>query len=126
MSAALQIPQRARETVAVRDGHYCARCGVSIVDRTSSVHHRLARSVGGSTDPRINDLRNLIQLCGSGITGCHGFVHSHPKMSWEHGWIIRSFDELDRPMRSMYGSRIVLTEDGERDDIWPFDDVLRE
>lgn len=124
MSGALQIPQEAREVVAIRDGHYCARCGRSITNAPASVHHRYLRGLGGSRDPRVNDYRNLVRLCGSGTTGCHGHVHAHPAQSREHGWIIRSLDDLDTPMRTKFGSRIELSADGTRRDTWPFDDPI--
>lgn len=126
MTKALQIPTDLRELVAIRDGHYCARCGRSITNYPHSVHHRFARGMGGSRDPRVNDPRNLIRVCGTGTTGCHGHIHSRPTQSREHGWIVSDLGELATPMRSKYGSRITLFEDGRREDIWPFDDVLPE
>jgi 5-methylcytosine-specific restriction endonuclease McrA len=37
------IPNNMRELVAIRDGHRCARCNVSILNQPSSVHHRKPR-----------------------------------------------------------------------------------
>jgi hypothetical protein len=45
--------------------HACVRCG----RRAASWHHRLARGRGGP-----DDAYNCIPLCGSGTTGCHGWV----------------------------------------------------
>ena len=52
----------------------CARCGKDITYVQSSIQHRKARSMGGTNDPSINSPANLIVLCGSGTTGCHGHV----------------------------------------------------
>lgn len=124
MSKALQIPPAVRLLVAERDGHYCARCGTSVVNVPSSVHHRYLRGMGGSRDQRINDPRNLVQMCGSGTTECHGWAHHNRTDARDAGWIIRSLDLLDEPMRTVFGTRVTLTADGDREDFWPFDDVL--
>jgi len=47
----------------------CVRCGRPAANR----HHRLPRSRGGTDDPH-----NVVPLCGSGSTGCHGWVHANP------------------------------------------------
>lgn len=38
--------------------------------------------------PGLHSPANLIHLCGSGTTGCHGWVHNHPKTAMEYGWIV--------------------------------------
>jgi hypothetical protein len=48
----------------------CVMCG----QRGSNRHERVPRSQGG---PR--DAFNTVILCGSGTTGCHGWVTEHPK-----------------------------------------------
>src|SRR5215475_530537 len=77
--AALRATQRRRDTgpdrktraaVIIRDGYRCARCGQACGPGTSapySIQHRKARGVGGG-----NEMSNLILLCGTGTTGCHG------------------------------------------------------
>lgn len=34
--------------------------------------------MGGTKSPAVNLPANLITLCGSGTTGCHGWVEHHP------------------------------------------------
>ena len=34
---------------------------------------------------------NGINLCGSGTTGCHGWVHSHPFEARAMGWIVSRY-----------------------------------
>lgn len=46
----------------------CVRCGRP----AESWHHRVAEGRGGPTDPW-----NCVPLCGSGTTGCHGWVEHH-------------------------------------------------
>jgi hypothetical protein len=72
-----------------RDRYRCVRCGVEVGQWWPgySVHHRVL----GNRD----DMRpcNLITLCGSGTTGCHGWVHNHPKLSRDEGWIVSKYDD---------------------------------
>jgi hypothetical protein len=67
-----------------RDNYRCVRCGhyLSGVWPGYSCHHRQSRSVGPDT------LDNRIMLCGSGTTGCHGYVHAHPVEARDKGWIV--------------------------------------
>lgn len=50
-------------------------------------HHRKLRRHGGSDEGE-----NLITVCGSGTTGCHGWIHSHPTESYRRGWLVHSWD----------------------------------
>lgn len=55
-----------------------------------SVHHRKPRQMGGSRLAWINDPENLLALCGSGTTGCHGYVESHRRVAYDYGWLVRT------------------------------------
>lgn len=72
----------ARKLIAHRSENVCEVCR-----RTPAVnvHHRRNRSQGGTWD-----LANLLHLCGSGTTGCHGHITVNPKVSLEQGWTVRS------------------------------------
>lgn len=59
----------------------CEICGVY---GANNAHHRRNRSQGGT-----DTLSNLMLLCGSGTTGCHGHVTEHPEEAVEEGWAIR-------------------------------------
>ena len=97
--------------VDVRDDHLCVRCGASLYGVEGSRHHRKLRSQGGK-----NDTENLILLCGSGTTGCHGFVHANPAASRASGWIVRSgFDPATVPVLFPDGSWWRLLEDGTKE-----------
>lgn len=69
-----------REKVRWRDKDRCRRCGVP----TWQIHHRQGR---GGDDP--HRVAALVLLCGSGSTGCHGYVHAHPAESYASGWMVR-------------------------------------
>lgn len=53
-----------------------------------SVHHRRPRGSGGTSVPWINFPSNLILLCGSGTTGCHGWVESHRDEARALGFLV--------------------------------------
>jgi hypothetical protein len=74
-------------SVLLRDNFRCVRCGVLLLSAEGrSVHHLLNRSQGGK-----DAASNLILLCGSGTTGCHGWVTEHPRQARdEGGWARRS------------------------------------
>jgi hypothetical protein len=89
-----------------RDQRCCARCGVYVDG--GSRHHRQLRRFGD------HSAANLVLLCGSGTTGCHGWVHSHPHESYLAGWLIHSWhDPAEVPyMSAMLRSYITTDREG--------------
>lgn len=76
-------PDRATvELVRGRDRGRCVRCGVYTPG--GSIHHRQGR---GGTDPHRPAALGL--FCGSGTTGCHGYVHANPAEAYAKGWMVR-------------------------------------
>lgn len=63
-----------RELVVRRAAGCCERCGDPIGNGPASVHHRLPRRMGGTRRAEVNCPSNLVLLCGTGTTGCHGWV----------------------------------------------------
>lgn len=84
------ITARTRETVLERDQHSCVSCGINISAAAIgySVHHRIPRGMGGTRNPEVNMPANLLVLCGSGTTGCHGWVESHRVLAREWGYLV--------------------------------------
>jgi len=78
----MSIPRQVRYQLRQRADWYCEICGLN---RGTNAHHRKNRSQGGK-----DELSNLLLLCGSGTTGCHGYVTEHPAESYEKGWSVRS------------------------------------
>jgi hypothetical protein len=82
----------AREIVEVRSG---GRCEVAIegicVGGRPNFHHRKDKSVGGQWSAS-----NGLAACGSGSTGCHGWITEHPAGARAKGWSVRSHIDLDR------------------------------
>lgn len=84
-----------RRQVAARDEGRCVCCGAFVVDPESmhahaqwSIQHRKARGMGGTKDPQVNDPVNLLVLCGSGTTGCHGRVETNRVWGREQGFAV--------------------------------------
>ena len=77
-----------RDTVLTRDRWRCTRCGKPL--DAGSIHHRRLR---GHKWPGLNQPSNLLTLCGSGTTGCHGWVHAHPAQARELGFIVSAYND---------------------------------
>lgn len=78
--------QETRQLVLSRARYTCEICGAS---NASNIHHRRPRGLGGTRDPEINSPANLLAVCGSGTTGCHGQVEAYRKIAYELGWLVR-------------------------------------
>lgn len=84
-------------TVAVvveREQGRCVRCAIAIRGergRDWSIQHRRARGSGGDRRPETNQAHNLLLMCGSGTTLCHGWVEHNPTAAAEHGWAISRY-----------------------------------
>lgn len=84
--------------VRERDQWACAKCGAALYRHLRyplSTQHRVARGMGGTRWPGINRPGNLITLCGSGTTGCHGWIEAHPDWSQAHGYSVRRAGLMD-------------------------------
>lgn len=88
--------QHATALLWARSGGRCERCNHEFTGRGVSRHHRMRRRDGGDR------LANLLLLCGTGTTGCHGYVTEHPEEAYANGWSIRALagqDPADVPVR---------------------------
>lgn len=80
------IPRKIRDAVLDRDDRCCTRCGVGLEGRRYSLHHRRRKGAGGST--LLHTMANLVSLCGSGSTGCHGYVEENRAACYVLGWLV--------------------------------------
>lgn len=85
-----------RQMVIDRALGCCEICGQQIFGQDNrpvtpySLHHRRPRGMGGSSRADINSPANLLLLCGTGTTGCHGHVESNRATSYANGWLVRA------------------------------------
>lgn len=99
MGAGDFTPATVRHAFFERERGRCFRCQRSLrfEDRGMgwSAHHRLPRQMGGvgrkdSDAARlISAVTNCLILCGSGTTGCHGWIESRRAIAEDYGYIVR-------------------------------------
>lgn len=78
-----------RDIVWARAGGRCELCGEALAGPVGfSVHHRLPRRMGGSRRPELNTPANLLVVCGSGTTGCHGRIESLREQAHTEGLLL--------------------------------------
>lgn len=106
-----RMPQSTVTAVSRRSVNRCERCGTDNA-QFWSMHHRKPRGMGGSRNPAINSPANVLLLCGSGTTGCHGWVESNRAEAYELGLLVSySHDPVQVPVQLRYGE-VVLLDDG--------------
>jgi hypothetical protein len=98
-----------------RDTGRCVRCGGVLTGTRGldwSVQHRRARQ-GTDRRPDTNQPANLILLCGSATTLCHGHVESFRAEARLFGWAIRQTeDPAVMPVRHALHGWALLANDG--------------
>lgn len=105
-----------RALVKERDEWRCAACGDPVKGTPGvdfSIQHRVARGPGGTPDPRINSPINLILLCGSATTLCHGKAESRdPEMHRRGFWLKQSERPQLHPVDHAVHGWVYLLDDG--------------
>lgn len=103
----MSIPTKIREALKERADGCCEICGVG---GATNAHHRRNKSQGG---PDV--LSNLMLLCGSGTTGCHGKVTGYPQWATSRGYTIQGRVDGEAPETvpvDIRGRRSLLDDDG--------------
>lgn len=97
-----------QQTVWDRANHRRERCGVSAANHGGQIHHRLARSMGGSRGDWINHPTNLALLCAA----CHRSVEANPTRSKADGWKVSQWESPETvPMVNLLGERFIFDDD---------------
>lgn len=100
-----------KQLVDLRDQQSCVMCGVSLAVAYGSRHHRKRRSQASRTE--VHTPANLLLMCGSGSSGCHGWVHAHPAWAYEHGFLVHSWaDPLTVPVKTFAHGWVLLDDSG--------------
>ena len=107
----------ARALILDREGGECFRCRLKVVwwpdDRPQalapySIHHRRPRGMGGSTDDLTDHPSNGILVCGTGTTGCHGWIEAHRSAALADGYLVRQgVDPSTVPVRLPMSAELV-------------------
>ena len=96
---------KTRQLLAARSDGWCENCATR---RAESVHHRRKQSQGGPWSAS-----NCVHLCGSGTTGCHGWVEHNPNDAAEMGFHLRPGDlPSQTPVWSRLHGVVLLADDG--------------
>lgn len=91
---------RTRQAVVARDEGRCVACGLAVAALLEpgysplmqfSLQHRVARGMGGRSV--INDPTNLLTMCGTGTTGCHGRAEREPEWARSRGYRVDSWED---------------------------------
>lgn len=108
-------PKVARLIFEIRENEACFYCRRPLrwEDRGTgwSLHHRRPRGMGGNREAWVNEPPNGIILCGSGVTGCHGWVEENRDVGYELGLLVRRGEDrpVDVPVRRQDGTWWFLT-----------------
>jgi hypothetical protein len=103
-----------RQAVAARAGYHCELCYTPISGQ-ASIHHRRPRRMGGTRRSDVNEPANLMLLCGSGTTGCHGWVESHRKNALADGIILYDRDiPAEHPYKDRHGNWWLIDKEGKK------------
>lgn len=82
------VPPKLRRHVLERDGYQCQRCGRSVRTQVQqySLQHRRPGGMGGSKFKHF--AANLVLVCGSGTTRCHGAIEADRVVAHDEGWLV--------------------------------------
>lgn len=107
-----QPSRRTCDLVDARDRRCCIICGQPLEQAlAASRHHRRMRS---HSFPGLHETSNLIDVCGSGSTGCHGLIHGDPGFAYSQGWLVHSWDDHpeDIPVNTYLHGWVLLDNQG--------------
>ena len=104
-----------RRQVIARDLSKCQYCGrhVRVENGWYSLQHRRARGMGGTRSEVANLPANLLLVCGTGTTECHGLIEAQPIQAAARGFrIAAGADPTKIPYMDEQGAEWYLTNDG--------------
>lgn len=94
-----------RQAVINRAMRGCERCGRPGVH----IHHRKPRGMGGTSDPAINALPNLVFLC----LDCHEHIERNRTNAYATGWLVHRWaDPAEVAAVDVDGFELVFRADG--------------
>ncbi|MCX5070847.1 hypothetical protein OOJ91_33925 [Micromonospora lupini] len=78
-----------------------------------SIHHRRPRGMGGTRRADAHALHNLMLLCGTGVTGCHGWTESERTAARQRGLLVhQDVDPAVAPVVLASGRVVLLDRHG--------------
>lgn len=105
----MRIPVTSLAIIMDRSEGRCEVCGAI----STNTHHRRARGMGGTKAAATNRPSNLLRLCGSGTTSCHGFIEANRTWAYDHGLLVRqSANPTEVSVLLLRPGWVLLTDDG--------------
>lgn len=103
-----------RAQVAMRADFRCEVCGRPVGGAAvRSWHHRRPRAAGGTRRTDTNSPANLLLVCGTGTTGCHGRIETNRAWARSRGYLVtQTADPSVVPVQLPSGHLVRLTHDG--------------
>ncbi len=103
--------------VLTRDLGCCSVCGEPVRGTRGwdfSLQHRLRRGAGSTRRDFVNLPGNLVLVCGSGTTRCHGRIENNREWAAEHGFRVVDGIVLpaDTPISHAVHGRVLLDDLG--------------
>lgn len=102
-----------REQVRERDLYTCQLrgCYIGPLNPDYSLQHRRCRGMGGSKRPDTNLPANLVLVCGSATTKCHGWIEANPIEAERLGFRVRQgANPASVPITTYRGVRLLNNE----------------
>lgn len=110
-----RVDDETRFTVLGRGEYKCERCRQDFLGKAISIHHRRPRMMGGSKNLDLHRPANLIALCGSGTSGCHGWVESNRSEARTFGYLIQKVEAAcEIPFKDLNGDWWLIDDDGQK------------
>lgn len=110
-----KVDEDTRFQVLARGFYRCERCKGEFNLAGVSIHHRRPRMMGGSKNQELHKPANLIALCGSGTTGCHGWVESHREQARTFGYLIQKVESAQEiPFKDLSGNWWLIDNNGQK------------
>jgi hypothetical protein len=117
-SSSANVPRATRDLIKLRDDWHCSVCGRVLFDGVEwSIHHRRNRGSGGSSKASINRPSNLLLVCGSALSLCHGDLTSNRDRGeyLAAGWVVSlnsAQDPAEVPVRHALFGLVLLDDEG--------------
>lgn len=112
----MSVDSAVRSAVLSRSGGRCEWCGAELCGEQGwawSLSHRRPKGMGGSRRLDTDGAANLLVLCGSGTTGCHGWVESQRTQALVAGLLLHSTeDPAAEPLLLRQDRWVYLTPEG--------------
>ena len=109
----MSITAKTRQIVLDRDEYRCQRCGEYVGPFGEySIHHRRPRGMGGTKRPETDLPGNLVVLCGSGTTGCHGQVEADRLRATAAGFLVSQHADPELIPVHTFRGKVLLSNDG--------------